>query len=176
MASIITSPYSVRYLATSMGGTTNLILIDLDDTTYYQHVATNKIIVKSVFVTMMVRTSSNYQWSWKLGCVYENDDTDGSVAWFAGGSTQPGLTPFSQEIIYPHGGLDLAVDASIPYLKNVRSNDTTVDSVIYSNDGGLGSFLNPSASPGVGDVVLNVTEVTDGGTLYFDMVINYDTE
>ena len=172
--------YTAHFHADAIAATTPYMLVDLSDSTNYQHVNTNHIHIAAFHITAMPAGTSN--WSIHIGTVTEVDATNGSVNWLYG-------IRFSQ-ILYVDAKKDYTLGGAnneelcctvvggetVRYITNdVQTGDTN-----WQTDTGLASPVGTAGGdtgkPGAGDLVMLVTENSGTSTLSVDVTVQYYTE
>lgn len=152
------------------------IVIDLDDTTNYNHTNTDGVWLKAVDISGCVDGNTGL-WEVRLGVVVENDATDGSVWWFAGylfghGS---GCDISPKKISWPeYDGIDLVLDGNTPRSMTTMTKDT--DDTDWDNDDNKITFVLTQTPPEPGDIVADVIELVNENKLKFTVGIVYRTE
>ena len=162
------------------------MLVDLSDTTNWPHTDAGEVHLLGLKMNGETHTDGIFD-LW-VGVVTENDATDGSVSWLEcfHSENQESATEdesrFDFQRDYTLGGYvpegaNLSVTSGA--LDNLVTNLTQADNSSWQNDTGLaspaGAAAGATGKPGVGDLVLWVEEVTNGGTLDLCVVAQYAT-
>lgn len=163
-------PYSVCVSTDAAGGDTPLLVIDLSDSTNFPHTATNEVILRAVYCQGGL--DANAQWNIYYGVILENDATDGSTMWMYQ-HRRTRLANFDEQRSYTDWGLDMRVTSGA--LVYATSNMELSDSVVFSSGAVITSSVGTS-SPGAGDIVVWLDEITDGAVLEYTICVDYDTE
>ena len=167
-------PFVVTYQAT-LTASSRAILIDLSDTTNFPHSNTGATVLHQLNI-MAALTGTGKLWAYQIGVVVENDGTDGTVKCISGGWREAATVYVADRFVYPGNGLDLTVDTTNNKLVKVCTNLELADDANYKNDASLATPHGTNAAPAVGDLVLELTEVVDTGTLLFAVTAHYDTK
>ena len=144
--------------------TTPYLLIDLSDTTNYMHAATNAILLLGLSISG-VATAGTFRVD--IGVIVELDATDGTAR-FLRSIVFPTAVNVDRLINFDEG-IDLGVTSGV--LDNIVTNSADANSVNWQTDvtiAGPGG----NAAPGVGDLVVLVTE-TAAGSLDFEIEALY---
>lgn len=175
----MTQIYTVNLMLEDVAATTPYVLVDLSDTTNFSHHATDHLTL--VGLRLVSEKVSDGAFTVKVGVVLENDDTDGSVQWIhswflettANSTDSTDRFVDSESFVYPGvrpDGLPLRVVSGA--LENFVGNDTQDDSANWQNDQARTSPVGTS-NPGVGDLVMLITETADGGTISLSLTVDY---
>jgi len=164
----------------AIAATTPYVLVDLSDTTNYHHVETDRMHILGFHITAIPSTTGN--WSIHIGMISEVDASNGTADWFYG-------IRFSQ-ILYVDSNRDFSLggingeglalisvgDAPARFV----TNDQQAGSINWQTDVGLASPLGAAGGatgkPGVGDLVMLVTENSGSSTLSVDVTVQYYTD
>jgi hypothetical protein len=169
--------------AGDVAATTWYILVDMSDTTNYDHTATTGFSVLSLDLTS--EKASDGRFEVRVGVVLENDASNGTAQWIktwwleADGNPTESTDRFVGEQDFTicgtrPAGLDVeVVGGATPWITGTASGDQTAlenDATNLTSAGG-GSSL----AAAVGDIVVYVNETTDGGTINLAIGCNYIT-
>jgi len=171
---IASGPFTAVLSADAVAASTMYQLIDLSDAANYPHTATGQIVLKRLRLNCEKDTVGIFRV--KVGIVIENDGTDGSATWLhtfhleANGNPTDGTDRFAS----PERTFDLDCEVSGGALVNYVSNDALAASALLKNDVARTSPVG-TANPGVGDLMVYVEEITNGGTIDFTVSADYDT-
>lgn len=173
-------PVSAVLNLEAIAASTPYVLVDLSDVTNFPHSKTGAIHLLGLILS--TEKASDGIFDVFIGVVTENDGTDGTAEWAmcfhieAIGNPTDNTDRLITEIDFTRGGsivdgLDLTVHSdATPYLV---TNIEQADSANWKNDTAR-TCPAGTANPGVGDLVMLIEEVTDGGTL--DLCINVQYE
>ncbi len=171
--------------AEAVAASTPYVLIDLDDITIFPNPfemgkRVERIDLLSLSIDAETHTTGVFD-VW-VGVVYENDATDGSVKWIhvwhleedTNATDSAGRA--AQQISYTGGGanpegLNCRIISGAPV--HFVSNQEQTDSTDWQNDTAIGSSSGTNVAAGVGDIVVWVEEVTNGGTIDFNVTALY---
>lgn len=163
----------------AVAATTPYVVVDLSDTTNFQHVQTAYLNILGLSFHAEKAADGVYD-VW-LGTVTENDATDGSASWFhvfhleASGNPTDSTDRFAQSIDFTMGGanpLGIQLSTTGGVLDTWVTNQTQDDNNNWQNDTARTSPIGTS-NPGVGDLVMLVEEVSGTGTLDFTLLVHY---
>jgi len=176
--------YGAGIVITGITDTTPYVLVDLSDTVNFKHGDVNAIILRDIFIEGYT-TATDGVWQVLIGVVVENDGTDGTAEWIIGPLLSyhtSGQTVFSNHYSFTHDdegsseGLNLKVDTDNDTLKWFLTNNKDADSVSWQNDTNRVSPAGTTTKPGVGDLVMLVTEVGGAANFAGAVTVIYDTE
>lgn len=149
----------VDFDVTAGAGDTDLILIDLSDTTNYPHSETGYIHIEEIHIDIDSGSSSVY--SVTIGFLENVDATDGDLyeIMHVDGSKDAGLSKEISRKFYPNGPR-----CSSTY---IATSDITLNDTTYQTDVNLATTIDPGTAdtpPGSGDLVLiaNTTSANIG--------------
>jgi len=162
-----------------IAATTPYVLVDLSAGGTFPHdsVREGAIILYGLYIT--AEKASDGCFDLWFGVVVENDASDGTVKWFKRVDFTVEIGAAAEDrlvlaLLFPYG-LDLEVNAAGTALVHLVTNQEEADSGNWQNDTARASPAG-NVNPGVGDLVLLVEEVTDGGTLDLDVLVAYETK
>ena len=172
--------YTVHFHQAAIAVTTPYVLVDVSDTTNYQHVNDSHVHIAAFHITAIPSTTGN--WSIHLGTVTEVDATNGSVDWFYGITFTQTLYVDSERDFAMGGanreGLCCTVASGVT--TRYITNDSQSGSTNWQTDVGLASPVGTAGGatgkPGAGDIVMLVTENSGSSTLSLDVTVQYYTE
>jgi hypothetical protein len=171
--------------AEAVAASTPYVLVDLSDTTNYPHDTSDELHLLMVHVS--VEQQSDGAFDLWVGVVTENDATDGSVDWLHAFHAETVSNPtdstghVAETLDFTAGGanpdgVNLRIESGAPV--GFLTNETQANSANWQNDVGrtspAGAGAGTTGKPGVGDLVLWVEEVADGGTLDFSVTVLYE--
>lgn len=153
---------------TAGAGNTDIILIDLSDTTNYPHSNTGYIHLEEIYIDVDSGSSSVYTIT--VGFLENVDATDGDLyeIMHIDGSKDAGLSKEIHKKFYPNG--PKCTSSSIA-TSGITLNDTT-----YQTDVNLATTIDPSTAdtpPGSGDLVIRA--VTTSADIGIEINIAYHT-
>jgi len=165
----------------NIAASTPYVLVDLSDTTNYKHTKTAEVQVLAIFGSIETKTTGIFDVY--FGGIVENDATDGTAVFFDGVHVeiQSNPTDNTAHVQFFHdytlggllpNGIPLAVVSGA--LTRITSLHTDAD-VRWQNDTNIVTAGNATGRVGVGDCVMFVEEVTDGGTLDASITVIYTT-
>jgi len=167
--------------AEAVAASTPYVLVDLSDTTNFPHSNTQEVHLLGLILSAEKATDGVFD-VW-VGVVTENDATDGSVTWVHVFHLESVVNPTDSTDRF-HGSVDFTLGGRNPEGANLAvvsgaltrfaSNLTQADSANWQNDTNRASPVGSTTKPGVGDVVVWVEEVSDGGTLDFCLTGVYE--
>jgi hypothetical protein len=171
--------------AEAIAASTPYVLIDLSDTTTYPnpHVdgdKTQNINLLSLSINAETHTTGIFD-VW-VGVIYEVDATNGSAQWFhvwhleEDTNATDGAGHFADQIDYTPGnpeGLNCLVNTAGDGLVYMASNQEQAGNTNWQTDTTLTAASGTAVAPGAGDVVVWVEEVTNGGTIDFNITALY---
>jgi len=190
------APYCVFLYREAAGNAQKYILIDLDDTTLFPHVATGRVIIKRIDYQYQI-TDTPGAWQVSTGVITEVDDTDGTSIYFdthvvAMASNLNLLlprrwpTPDNQYATgnwqpenYDHFDCEIEIVDGSYLLKRAKGlivDEADTDwntSTEYWN--AWTSAGEPSSIPAAGDIILKVAEISGTSQLELGVTIWYDT-
>jgi len=165
-----------RYLVSSLvisaiTEDTAYILVDLSDTTNFRHKETNHLVVRQCQITTAVSAVDLF-WQINVGVVVENSGTDGTAEYivsaidFASTSGMVGQTrtyewPLNNGLNLP--GLNLKVDITNKTLTYLETNNKLADNAAWQNDTARTTPAG-TANPAVGDLIVYIDEIVNGGS------------
>jgi len=159
------------------------VLIDLDDTTNFQHTEVGKIRLYSLDVIVEMKVMTAGEGILYIGVITEVDADNGTAEWILVLPIQTYLEPTDDtdrrqyHFEWPYG-LDLEVDGANDTLANHLTNSKLAGNAKFQTAGeDLDSPAGGATSPcGDGDLVMNWDETTDLMTISFTVVATYLTE
>lgn len=165
----------------AVAASTTYILVDLSDTTNFPHVATSEIHVLGIVTS--IEQLSDGSFDVYFGVVTENDATNGSASFFyaihSEGVQNPTDSSGGQHIEadFTLGGANpegVICDVLSGATTRFVSNNELSSSVLLQNDVARTTPVG-TANPAVGDLVMYLEEVNDGGTLDVGVTVIYET-
>jgi len=157
------------------------ILVDLSNTADFPHTETGKIRVYSVYVDIeRGEAAASGEFLIDLGVITRVDATNGDTKWVAvmHEETDDEATDNRAKWFYRYEwaeGLDLEISGGAPVMG--VSNIGHTNDVTWQTDVNLDSPIGDTVSPpGVGDLVLYVSETGGTGTLSVCVTVYYITE
>jgi len=165
-----TAVYATSALTTS----TAAVVVDLSDTSGYPHRLDGQVNVAGVRLDVYKAASSSG--TIKVGVVTRVNATSGDVKWFYtfNFSQDAAGTKYTDTFITPDAPIRAQVksDGTTP---NIVSNNITTSSTTYQNDVVLPTSSNSNVAPGVGDIVVDLTN-SGSGAVNFTLGLNYYTD
>lgn len=146
------------------------ILVDLSDNQNYPHANTNQIVLKGWRIAGDLSDAHN--WHWCIGVLTENDATDGSVdCLFTGARVR--AAQFDERWMAAERGMNLSVvDGDTAFMLT----NAAIDDVAAITTSAILACPAGTDSPGVGDLMLFLDEITGTATIHFSVDVMYDTE
>jgi hypothetical protein len=171
----------VHLVAANISADTVYILVDLSDTTNFPHVATSEIHVLGLIASIEKDTSGSFDLN--FGVVTENDGSNGSAQFFYQLNAEWDSNPTDSvdakniAIDFTLGGSNpegviCAVDTGVT--TRFMSNNELSSSVLLQNDVARTTPVG-TANPAVGDLVMHLDEITDGGNIDIGVTVIYET-
>lgn len=163
------------------------VLVDLSNTSEYPHKTASSLVLHGIELQTEKKTDS--QFDIYIGCVVENDATDGSaeVIWKwsleAVGNPTDSTDRCHDELdwtsYYPlWRGLPLSLNTTADTLDKLTCNSTALDDKTdLQNDAGnlTDGYGNTDVSAGEGDIVVFVDETGGSGTISMSVAAIYST-
>jgi hypothetical protein len=166
-------------LTATLNSSTSTVLVDLSDTTRWPHKETGEVNISAIRVDVdKIAASSG---TIKIGVVNAVDIASGTVTWVWGREFGKNVSNSDVSFVanYVPTFLRLKVnpptypaDGVLPY---VLSNDVTTDSTVYQSDVTLTAASGTSVAPGVGDVLVLITNSDITNTFVVGVEIQYHT-
>lgn len=165
-----------------VAASTPYVLVDLSDTTNFRHDRSSEIWLLALDINAEKATTGIFD-VW-VGVVVENDATNGTAKWVhvwhleANGNPTDATDRFAQSVPFTWAGpegLDLSVDTDNDQLRYFVGNQEQAGHTNWQNDTNRVSPVGSTTNPGVGDLVVWVEEVTNGGTIDFSITATYKT-
>jgi len=178
-------PAKARHVAhlnvEGVAASTMYMLVDLSNTTNFPHVGTTEIHVLGIQAS--IEQKSDGAFDVYFGVVTELDATNGSAKFFYAIHSEGVQNPTDSS-----GGQHIEVDFTLGgnnpngivcavvsgATTRFVSNNVLSSSVLIQNDTALTNPIG-TANPAVGDLVMYLEEVTDGGTLDCGVTVIYET-
>lgn len=167
----------------AVAASTPYVLVDLSDTTSFPHEETGEIHLLGLNLECEKATDGVFD-IW-VGVLTENDATNGSVTWIKTFHLETSGNPTDSSDRY-HADIDFTLGGRNPQGANllvsggatphIISNLSQADNVNWQNDENRISPAGSTTKPGVGDLVVWVEEVTNGGTIDFALTAIYETQ
>jgi len=180
--------YTAVLNAAGVAATTGYVLIDKSDITNYPHTRIGSINLLSL--SFNAEKASDGDFTIIIGVVVENDETNGSIVGVLNFHLSSNQNPtdstdrfssFFWDLTLGGGnqeGLNLSVVSGA--LTNIISNIADDDNTVWQNDTGLaspaGAAGGATGKPGVGDLVMLVTENAETGNIDFTATVLYSTD
>jgi len=160
----------------AVAATKRYLLVDLSDTTNYPHSAGDWI--ELLGLDIQLNQAGAGQWDMKVGLVTENDATNGSVYWFAVYIlSAAGAIAKTLAFTDPKTGTGLPMKITSDKPENWVTNDSDLASANWDN--AVANLTDPlgnaNKSPGAGDLVMELTEVSGTTTIDISIRTEYRT-
>lgn len=153
-------------MSVPIAATTDIILLDLSDTTNYPHINTGSIHM--AWMLFSIEASSNADYELSLGFLNNVDATDGDYweIFAVSGTKQTGVNKFQLLSVAPDG----------PWCKpdRVITNNILLNQTAFQTDVNMKTILDPLTAdtpPGTGDIVVRIT--INAGDIVLDLSGNY---
>ena len=168
--------------AAAVAATTSYVLVDLSDITNFPHEGVQEIHLHGMLIS--AEKAADGEFDIAVGVLTENDGTDGSADWIHLWHMVASLNPtdstdrLNEFIDFTLGGsspegANLAIVDGAPTKIITNARDT--DNALWKNDVNRVSPAGSTTKPGVGDLVVLVTEVGGTGTIDFTISATYET-
>lgn len=174
--------YTVCLSKEAIGASTWYILLDLSDTTNYDH-ESGLTSFNILSLNISTEKDSDGRYDIWVGPVLENDATNGTAQWIAAwhieadGNPTDGTDRLVDHIDYTcHGVNSIGADCTVaggatPYISGAASGDQTA----LQNDAGdlVSAAGGSSLSAAAGDIVVWVEETSDSGNIDLFLTVQY---
>ncbi len=172
--------------AEGIDASTAYVLVDLSDATNYPHTKTGEVHLLGL--TVDSETHSDGIFDIWIGVITEVDATNGTADWIHVFHLEnvvdatDDVGRFAQQLDFTLGGskpngLNCVIVSGA--MTRIVTNQQQAGHVNWQTDTGLASPVGAAAGatgkPGVGDLVVWVEEVTNGGTIDFSLKASYET-
>ena len=167
----------------AVSASTPYVLVDLSDVANFAHLGTKELHLLALMLNAEKAPDGGYD-VW-VGVVVENDATNGTAEWLhvfhieAVGNSTDSTDRFAQAVDFTLGGsvpegINLAVDTANDTLQFFRGNQSQAGNTNWQNDENRTSPVGATTQPGVGDLVVEVEEISGTGTIDFSLTAVYE--